>query len=46
VAEIRAASIEDTIAAALDTEDPRRIAEVVAALELLAGRLSPESLRH
>ena len=44
VAEIRSASVDATIAAALGTDDPRRIAEVVAALELLAGRLSPEAL--
>jgi hypothetical protein len=44
VAEIRSTSVDDTIAAALGTDDPRQVAEVVAALELLAGRLSPESL--
>jgi hypothetical protein len=42
VAEIRSASIDQAIAAALGTDDPERVAEVVAALELLADRLSPE----
>jgi hypothetical protein len=41
VAEIRSTSVDATVAAALGTDDPRRVAEVVAALELLAGRLSP-----
>ena len=44
VAEIRSSSVDGTIAAALGIDDPQRIAEVVAALELLAGRLSPEAL--
>jgi hypothetical protein len=43
VAEIRSTSVDATVAAALGTDDPRRVAEVVAALELLAGRLSPEA---
>lgn len=41
VAEIRAVSVDRAVGAALGTDDPERIAEVVGALELLASRLSP-----
>ncbi|WP_310738306.1 MarR family winged helix-turn-helix transcriptional regulator [Microbispora sp. H10670] len=40
---VRAAGVEGPLAAALGTEDPARVAEVVAALEFLAGRLAPGS---
>lgn len=39
VAEVRAARIEGPVAEALGTDDPEQVAEVVAALELLATRL-------
>lgn len=38
---VRAAGIEGPLAAALGTDDPAQVAEVVAALEFLAGRLAP-----
>ena len=44
VAEVRSTPIDGALAAALGTDDPEEIAEVVAALETLARRLSPETL--
>jgi DNA-binding MarR family transcriptional regulator len=38
---VRAAGVEGPLAAALGTDDPAQVAEVVAALEFLAGRLAP-----
>ncbi|GIH46958.1 DNA-binding transcriptional regulator, MarR family [Microbispora rosea] len=40
---VRAAGIEEPLAAALGTDDPAQVAEVVAALEFLARRLAPGS---
>lgn len=40
----RAAGVEGPLAAALGTDDPARIAEVVAALEFLARSLAPGSV--
>ncbi|GAA4201656.1 MarR family transcriptional regulator [Microbispora amethystogenes] len=40
---VRAAGVEGPLAAALGTDDPAQIAEVVAALTFLAGRLAPGS---
>ncbi|MEV1203172.1 helix-turn-helix domain-containing protein [Microbispora rosea] len=40
---VRAAGIEEPLAAALGTDDPTQVAEVVAALEFLARRLAPGS---
>ncbi|MFI7029233.1 MarR family winged helix-turn-helix transcriptional regulator [Microbispora rosea] len=40
---VRAAGIEEPLAAALGTGDPTQVAEVVAALEFLARRLAPGS---
>lgn len=38
---VRAAGVEGPLAAALGTDDPARVAEVVAALEFLARHLTP-----
>ncbi|KAB8174518.1 MarR family winged helix-turn-helix transcriptional regulator [Microbispora catharanthi] len=40
---VRAAGVEGPLAAALGTDDPAQVAEVVAALEFLARRLAPGS---
>lgn len=44
VAQVRAVSIDATLAAALGTDDPHRIAEITTALETLARHLAPEAL--
>lgn len=44
VAVIRSTPINPALAAALGTDDPRQVEEVVAALEALAQRLSPDML--
>ncbi|MEU0569959.1 MarR family transcriptional regulator [Nonomuraea sp. NPDC005983] len=44
VTEVRAASIDDAVAAALGTDDPQAVGETVAALEALARRLIPKTL--
>ncbi|WP_211288686.1 MarR family transcriptional regulator [Actinophytocola xinjiangensis] len=44
VAHVRSAPIDGALAAALGTDDPRRIAEVVAALDTLARHLTPQAL--
>ncbi|WP_433350299.1 MarR family transcriptional regulator [Microtetraspora malaysiensis] len=44
VAEVRSASIDAALAAALGTDDPERVAQVVALLDELARHLSPEAL--
>jgi DNA-binding MarR family transcriptional regulator len=44
VAVIRSTSIDTALAAALGTDDPREVAEVAAALEALAQRLTPDTL--
>lgn len=44
VAQIRSASINDALVAALGTEDPQQIAEVSAALETLAQHMTPQAL--
>jgi DNA-binding MarR family transcriptional regulator len=44
VAKVRAAPVDATLAAALGTDDPRQIAEIVAALETLARHLTPQAL--
>jgi DNA-binding MarR family transcriptional regulator len=44
VQEIRATSIDATLATALDTDDPQRIAEIAALLEELARHLTPQAL--
>ncbi|MEU4835426.1 helix-turn-helix domain-containing protein [Streptosporangium sp. NPDC023615] len=41
---VRSASVDAALAAALDTDDPRRVAEIVALLEELARNLTPRSL--
>lgn len=43
VAQVRAASIDATLAAALGTDDPVQLAEVTAALDVLARRLAPQA---
>jgi DNA-binding MarR family transcriptional regulator len=44
VVQIRAASVDGALAAALGTDDPARIAEITAALETLARSLTPQTL--
>ncbi|MGI5492227.1 MarR family winged helix-turn-helix transcriptional regulator [Microtetraspora malaysiensis] len=44
VAEVRSASIDAALVAALGTDDPERVAQVVALLDELARHLSPEAL--
>jgi DNA-binding MarR family transcriptional regulator len=44
VTRVRSAPIEDALAAALGTDDPQRITEVVAALDTLARHLTPQAL--
>lgn len=44
VAVVRSTTIDDALAAALGTEDPREVGEVAATLEALARRLSPGTL--
>jgi DNA-binding MarR family transcriptional regulator len=44
VADVRAASIDTALAAALDTDDPERVAEVVVLLEQLARHLTPAAV--
>jgi len=44
VAHMHDTPIDDTLAAALSTDDPRRIAEITTALETLARHLAPEAL--
>lgn len=44
VAEVRSVPIDQAVATALGDGDPERVAEVVAALEMLASRLSPWSV--
>ena len=46
VSEVRAAPVDDAVAAALDTDDRQDIAETVALLEELARRLIPRTLSH
>ncbi|MFF2043352.1 MarR family winged helix-turn-helix transcriptional regulator [Kitasatospora sp. NPDC058170] len=45
-AEVAAAPIDGALARALGTDDPAELAEVLAALEVLARRLTPASLRR
>lgn len=42
VAQVRAAGVDDAVAAALGSDDPRRLAEVTEALEVLARNLMPQ----
>ncbi|NDU76638.1 MarR family transcriptional regulator [Actinomadura sp. DSM 109109] len=44
VEEIRASTVDTALAAALDTDDPDRVAEVAALLEELARYLTPQSV--
>lgn len=44
VAAVRAASIDSALAAALGTDDPRQLAEVMAALDTLGRYLTPRAL--
>lgn len=44
VAEVRSTPVDAALAVALGTDDPERVGEVVALLEDLARRLTPESL--
>ncbi|MFJ6382523.1 MarR family winged helix-turn-helix transcriptional regulator [Kitasatospora sp. NPDC092039] len=46
VARVRAAGIEQALAAALGTEDPERLGEVTAALDVLARHLLPHRPQH
>ncbi|MET9063454.1 MarR family winged helix-turn-helix transcriptional regulator [Streptosporangium sandarakinum] len=46
VTEVRAAPIDGPLAKALGTDDPARVAEVVALLETVAARLSPGRSRE
>lgn len=41
-----AAPVDEALARALGTDDPAELAEVLAALEVLARRLTPASLRR
>ncbi|MEU0212378.1 hypothetical protein [Streptomyces canus] len=43
MAQVRAADVEDALAAALGSDDPRRLAEVVEALDVIARNLMPKS---
>jgi len=45
-AEVAAAPIDDALARALGTDDPQELAEVQTALDVLARRLTPASLRR
>ncbi len=44
VAEVRASRIDDALAAALGTDEPERLREVVEALDVLARHLTPEAV--
>lgn len=44
VEEVRSAPIDTALAAALDTDDPQRVAEIVALLDELARHLTPQAL--
>ncbi|WP_141575516.1 MarR family winged helix-turn-helix transcriptional regulator [Actinomadura sp. WMMA1423] len=44
VEEIRASSVDGALAAALDTDDPSRVAEIVGLLEELARHLTPQAV--
>ncbi|MBD3141393.1 MarR family winged helix-turn-helix transcriptional regulator [Microbispora bryophytorum] len=44
VEQVRAAPIDTTLAAALGTDDPQRVAEIVALLDELARHLTPQAL--
>jgi DNA-binding MarR family transcriptional regulator len=44
VAEVRSTSVDTALTAALDGDDPQRLAEVLAALETLARHLSPQAI--
>ncbi|MFF5208668.1 MarR family winged helix-turn-helix transcriptional regulator [Streptosporangium sp. NPDC000396] len=46
VTAVRSATVDDALAAALGTDDPGEIQEVVATLEALARRLTPQTLTH
>jgi DNA-binding MarR family transcriptional regulator len=41
---VRATTIDDPLAIALNTDDPQRVAEIVALLEELARHLTPQTL--
>ncbi|WP_406199192.1 MarR family transcriptional regulator [Kitasatospora sp. NBC_01560] len=45
-AQVAAAPVDEALARALGTDDPAELAEVLAALEVLARRLTPASLRR
>jgi DNA-binding MarR family transcriptional regulator len=44
VKEVRSVPIDNALAAALGTDDPQRVAEVVALLDELARHLTPQAL--
>ncbi|WP_329122065.1 MarR family winged helix-turn-helix transcriptional regulator [Streptomyces sp. NBC_01465] len=44
VEEVRAASVDSVLATALDTDDPERVAALVATLEALAAELTPQAI--
>ncbi|WP_239513754.1 MarR family transcriptional regulator [Streptosporangium sp. 'caverna'] len=44
VAQVRSTPVDDALGAALGTDDPQRIREIVAALESLARDLTPKAL--